>query len=426
MHAVKASYYVSKMFGLAPFKLRTQHITKKVTFDTNLRQNVLYSLWHLFLLILMIFGGIMQINWIIKRISEGAMLFKAFSLLFSYVSSITALIIVNLKRDLAPVILKQLHKIDGFLLEYQDQVRESKRSQYVYLTKICILFFSAIMCMAFSFVALKNSIGPFGETLLWTSDFISLMVLIQVLGFLSYVHQKLATLNTAILSVFNTRPQRLSSDHRNYMHTVSSRFAKAVSRSDKRKNNRTSVINPNYSGILLCGTPFNQHSVSSNILCLRNTYSRIYDLLGIASTIYGFPVLVELVQNFLWLVDFSFVFIVSLLSHEVHGLDPFLEFSFFAKIVSWLLFSLLRLLFITVACENLRSENKRLSGSVQKLLLQQDMAADHVHQLQLFSFHLLSCKMEFSAAGLFSVDLPYLYSLIAAIVTYFVVLIQIK
>jgi hypothetical protein len=63
---------------------------------------------------------------------------------------------------------------------------------------------------------------------------------------------------------------------------------------------------------------------------------------------------------------------------------------------------------------------------VHKLLLQDDMAADSVHQLQLFSFQLLSSKMEFSAAGLFSVDLPYLYSSIAAIITYFVMLVEIK
>jgi hypothetical protein len=41
MHTVKALYYISKLFGLAPFKLRTQHITRKLFIDTNLRENVL-------------------------------------------------------------------------------------------------------------------------------------------------------------------------------------------------------------------------------------------------------------------------------------------------------------------------------------------------------------------------------------------------
>jgi hypothetical protein len=426
MHTVKALYYISKLFGLAPFKLRTQHITRKVKLDTKLRENVLYSLWSLFLLILMTFGGIMQINVMIKSITGGTRLVRAFSTLFSYFSSITSLIIIYLKRDLAPVILKQLNKIDGALLEFEDQERESNRSQYVFLTKICILLFTATMCTTVSFVIWGVVFGPLDLTLLWTSTFISLILLIQVLGFLSYLHHNLATLNMAIISVFRKRPQRLSCDHRKYKHAVSSKVARDVSESINTHKHHISTINTNYSGILLCGTPFNQHSVSSNILCLRNTYNSIYDSLGIVNSIYGFPVLVELTHNFLVLVGLSYLSIVILLSRESYWLKHFSAFAFLASFCLRLLLSLLILLIITVTCENLRSVNKRLSDSVHKLLLQQDMAADSVHQLQLFSFQLLSCKMEFSAAGLFSVDLPYLYSSIAAIVTYFVVLLQMK
>jgi hypothetical protein len=149
-------------------------------------------------------------------------------------------------------------------------------------------------------------------------------------------------------------------------------------------------------------------------------------MLGIVNSIYGFPILVQLAQNFLVLVGVSYVYIKYVYSLKTHGLIPFLGFPFVASIGLWLLLSFLRLLIITVTCENLRSENKRLSDSVHKLLLQQDISAETLHQLKLFSFQLLSCKMEFSAAGLFSVDLPYLYSSIAATVTYFVVLLQTK
>jgi hypothetical protein len=426
MHTVKALYYVSKLFGLAPFKLKTQHITPKVIFDTKLRENVLYSLWSLFLLIMMIFRGFMQINAIIKRISEGALLVKAFSVLFSYVSSITSLIIVNLKTDLAPVILKQLYKIDGALLEYEVQARESKRSQYVFVAKICILLVPAIMNMALSFLTWGKIFGLFNQTLLWTSNFISLTVLIQVLGFLSYLHHKLTTLNMVILSVFKNRPLKLSCDHRNYKHAVSSKAARVESRTDNRHKHHISVINTHYSGNLLSCTSLNQRSVSSNILILRNTYNSIYDLLGIVNSIYGFSILVEVTQNFLALVGLSYFFLVLLHSQEPYGTTTFLVFAFIANSGLWILLYILKLLIITVTCDNLRSENKRLSDSVHKLLLQQDMAADSVHQLQLFSFQLKSCKMEFSAAGLFSVDLPHLYSLIAAIFSYFVVLLQMK
>jgi hypothetical protein len=426
MHTVKALYYISKLFGLAPFQLKMQHITRKAIFDTKLRENVLYSLWSLLLLILMIFGGFMQIKGIIKSITGGATLVIAFSEIFSYMSSITSLIIINLKRDLAPVILSQLFKIDRDMLVYQDQVRECKRSQYVFLIKICILLLPAIMCFAFNFVSWGALFGKLEKNLLWISNLIFLMVLVQVLGFLSYLHHQLATMNVAVLSVFKIRPQGLSADNRKYKHGASCSVERDCSWSDNTQKHYISVTNSNNIGIFLCDTTFNQDSVSSNILCLRNAYNKIYNLLGIVNSIYGFPLLVQVAQNFLELVGISYLFIQFFYSLEAHGLNPFFGFTFVASVGIWLVLSFLKLFIITVTCENLRSENKRLTDSVHKLLLQQDMAADSVQQLQLFSFQLLSCKMEFSAAGLFSVDLPYLYSSIAAIVTYFVVLIQLK
>jgi hypothetical protein len=426
VRTVKTLYYVSKLFGLAPFQLKTEQITRKVMFDTKLRENVLYKLWSLFLLILMIIKGITRINMTIKRISEGAILVKEFSIIFSYVSSIISLIILNFKRDLVKVISKQLYKIDGNLSECEHQARYLNRSQCVFVTKIYILLFTAIMCMVFSFVTWGEISGYFNETLLWTSNFISLTVLLQVLGFLSYMHHNLTTLNKVILSGVKNRPQKMSSDHTDYNHSVSFKAARVKSRTDYRHKHHISVINTNYSGNLLCGTSLTQRSVSSNVLILRNTYNMIYDLLGIVNSIYGLPILVELTHTFLALVGFSYYFLVLFHPQEPFGTNPFLVFSFIANSGLWLLIYFLKLFIITFTCENLRSENKRLSDTVHKLLLQQDMAADSVHQLQLFSFQLKSCKMEFSAAGFFSVDLPYLYSLIAAMVTYFVVLLQMK
>jgi len=52
----------------------------------------------------------------------------------------------------------------------------------------------------------------------------------------------------------------------------------------------------------------------------------------------------------------------------------------------WLVTAFLRLVLIAVTCENVTNGNKTLSGSVQKLLLRQDLTADSVQKLNLFSF----------------------------------------
>jgi hypothetical protein len=160
------------------------------------------------------------------------------------------------------------------------------------------------------------------------------MVLIHVLGFLSYLHHTLATVNMCILSFFKNRPQRMSSHQTKLKHGVSSSVSHEVPRSDNTVNHHISVININYSGILLCGTPFNQHSVLSNLLTLRNTYNSIYDLLGIVSSIYGFPILAELTQNFLMLVGVSYGFVLFLHSNQTREYNDVFGFSSVASLFS--------------------------------------------------------------------------------------------
>ena len=55
--------------------------------------------------------------------------------------------------------------------------------------------------------------------------------------------------------------------------------------------------------------PVLQHSSSLDITYVREEYSSVYEVSGIVSSIYGFPVLVILVHNFMVLVGISYVFI---------------------------------------------------------------------------------------------------------------------
>ena len=41
VQVVKALHFISKMFGLAPFNLTENHVTKGVTLNTKLRDNLL-------------------------------------------------------------------------------------------------------------------------------------------------------------------------------------------------------------------------------------------------------------------------------------------------------------------------------------------------------------------------------------------------
>jgi hypothetical protein len=427
MHAIEVMYYIFKVFGLAPFKLRKERLRRKVILNTELRENLLYNVWLLLLLSLIIFGGIKQFIVVLKFSSTGVVSVGAFSTLISFPSSLTSLIIVNFKRNLATTILTKLYKIDQVLFKNEEQISESKKTQNMVLTKIYILIISGAICMTFALASWGEVFGYFQETLLWISNFISIIILIQVFGCVSYVQNRLAILNTAMLSVFKTGSDGMCSVHRKCTHRSKYRVICDLPQSVNTQKHYISVINSNYSDMFHSGAPASQDSASFKILELRNAYNMIYEFFGIVSSIYGFPILLQLAHNFLVLVGVSYVFITFFYSDKsVSGPINYDSVRLRVSITLWLVISFVKLLIVTVSCENVISENKRLSDGVHKLLLRSDLTADSMCQLQLLSFQLLSYEMKFSAAGLFSVNLSYLHSSLSAVVTYIVVLVQVK
>jgi hypothetical protein len=146
----------------------------------------------------MILGGIMNLSVVSKYIFTNVMLVGAFSTFLSFLSSLVSLFIVNL---LARLVTK-VSKIDEVLSKHEDQGKELKRIKYLAVTKICVLISFAVIRMSLAFDSWGRVIGYFQEILLWISNLVSIIILAQLLGFMSYVHHRLAMLNMMIASVF--------------------------------------------------------------------------------------------------------------------------------------------------------------------------------------------------------------------------------
>lgn len=78
VHMIKALYYMSKIFRLAPFKLTKNRFTETVLLK-KLRDTLLYKLWFLFMLLLIILGGAMDLSEVSKCILSNAMFVGAFT-----------------------------------------------------------------------------------------------------------------------------------------------------------------------------------------------------------------------------------------------------------------------------------------------------------------------------------------------------------
>ena len=90
----------------------------------------------------------------------------------------------------------------------------------------------------------------------------------------------------------------------------------------------------------------------------------------------------------------------------------------------WVTQTVVRILSITTSSFAADDETLRTGTVVHKLLLRQTLQRDTSTELQLFSAHLLSNNVDFSAAGFFPVNLSLAYSMVGAATNCILILLQ--
>ena len=92
----------------------------------------------------------------------------------------------------------------------------------------------------------------------------------------------------------------------------------------------------------------------------------------------------------------------------------------------WVVIFVFRYVAITVHCHVTTSEADKIPDNVQYLLLRHNVRHEVLEQLKLFSSQLAVNKIDFTAFGFFSVNLKNLSTFVASVMTYIVVLEQMK
>jgi hypothetical protein len=81
---------------------------------------------------------------------------------------------------------------------------------------------------------------------------------------------------------------------------------------------------------------------------------------------------------------------------------------------------------LTVICEVASCTTKGIGHKVETFLLQNPLRGDVLEQLTFFSHQISDDKIEFSAAGVFIINLSKLCTFMVSVTTYIVVLFQFK
>jgi hypothetical protein len=82
------------------------------------------------------------------------------------------------------------------------------------------------------------------------------------------------------------------------------------------------------------------------------------------------------------------------------------------------IFHLVLLISISSTCHRAASENDKSKLLVQKLLLEDDLTPEDITELKLLSFQLNNTPVQYSACGLFVLNLPFFCSVTGAIISY--------
>jgi gustatory receptor len=154
----------------------------------------------------------------------------------------------------------------------------------------------------------------------------------------------------------------------------------------------------------------------------------LYDITELTNKIYGYQILFEVAYNFVSLVSYLY-YALEILTNEKKAGDRNMreESSIMLEVASslcWVTQNMVRALAITASCFSASDEARRTGTVVHKLLLRQRLKGDTSAELQLFSSQLMSNKVEFTAAGFFTVNLSLVYSMVGAATTYIIILLQ--
>lgn len=377
-------YFVSKVLGLAPYSYaQTQSGSRAVK-----TCNVSSILWTLFVtaLMLVLFLHISLFRFL--RLSPGLSasylivfgLQKVSLLLSCFVSLLSG---VTTNRSKISKILEMLSAIDEMLIRNK-RVHVYKKEFYTLLAHI-LLVTSVLIYMFY-----QNVAEDLGFRNILFSVYYVLTLFINSVELIRFVFLlRILKLGFKItgeeLKILETNPVKTTTFF-NFTNTLSN-----SSRSDKQ----------------LC-----------SIFALRSLHFELYELGRTVNSSYGLLMLIETVHNFLSavsLVDIT----ITLLDREKY-VDTTVYY------MCWLTYYAMKTSFLMLTSHLTCSESRKLLAILYKLLLRPDLHHCCERQIRLFVMQVINNGIQFTAAGIFPLDLPTLHSIVSATTMYVIVLQQLK
>jgi len=155
-----------------------------------------------------------------------------------------------------------------------------------------------------------------------------------------------------------------------------------------------------------------------SVFALRSLHFKLYEMGRTINSSYGLLMLIETVHNFLSAVSLVDITITLLDREEYVNTTVYY--------MCWLTYYAIKTSFLMLTSHLTCSESKKLIAILYKLLLRPDLQHCCERQIHLFVMQVINNGIQFTAAGIFPLDLPTLHSIASATTMYIIVLQQLK
>jgi hypothetical protein len=422
MSAVKTMYYVSKIAGLAPFGF-TLSLDRGVQININIYSNILSVIWTVVMLCILLGGTVCYFSVIVFSRDTSALYVTAFMISFplSIFMAFTAIFMnLTVNRRKLCELCNKLNDIYRNVMKYG----VSKRN-ICFEVEMVLLLLVLIPFLCLDTWLWRERMGITVEATLRLSHLIQFLIVIQFCVLTQFVQQSLNNLKKALTTSVEYEYERYVTAKEclnNQCSDVSSINIISIPERLPTTHNLTGVEHVSQQNVI------SDKSIKAcTLLEIRCMYGRIYEAVGCINSMYGFSLLLELVRNVVSVI----VNVLLIMKFLRNPMDESTLYFYPSRLYSslatfWVLIFISREMAITVSCHIATSEAKKIQDNVQCILLRQHVRTEILEQLKMFSTQLTVNRIEFTAFGFFTLNLSTLSTCIASVITYIVVLDQMK
>jgi hypothetical protein len=412
---------VAQLFGLAPYTFVRNVVDGTENIDISWNSNHKNVIWSFLLLLTQSLGIVyrLALNFVKPATPVSKLLSGVVHLPLVQSTGPVAMLfgLIRNRSRMSQVVIK-LSSVDTFLFQSDDKVYR-KHNTFLVIIITC----SVMYTFPLYFLHLWLSDNTVAEFILVLSHVTWLVNDVQYLNLLVILKDRLVAVNEKLRTIyiidsynhkgfkFSTHPisqYNLGSKTHSEIEVYSDSMRRSVQRSAASE-----------------ATFRNLTGIASQILKFRQNYNTLYEICGLINSMHGCTILLN------WSV-YTVSFIVNLYHVSIFYFLPSTSEKVLSSTVEnvalilWDVLILIRMLVIAVTCQRACDERQRCMSNLQDLQLEYIMEDDVLIQLESFSDQLVNNKIEFTACGIFPMNLSVLCSVVGLVVQYLIVLFQMR